>query len=224
MNMGKTTCASLAALIFTGALAGTASANLIITEVMSQSGSGGTEDWFELTNTGSTAITFTGYTYNDNGGETTSDVPLVGVTSIAAGESVVFVEEDDAAADEIAAFRTFWGGINSIQIGYFTGSGLSLSSNGDEVRIYNTSETLVVTADFGAATTGTSFGYDPFTATFGGLSVIDVNGAFQSARFTMPDEGDGIRNIGSPGVVPEPGSMGLIGMAGLLALRRRRQV
>ncbi|HOS45355.1 MAG TPA: lamin tail domain-containing protein, partial [Paludibacter sp.] len=42
------------------------SAQIRITEVMSQSGTGGTEDWFELTNFGTTSVDITGWKMDDN--------------------------------------------------------------------------------------------------------------------------------------------------------------
>ena len=68
-----------------------AQAVLRITEAMSSSGPGGTEDWFEVTNYGTTEADITGFKMDDNTFDFTLAVLLNGVTSIAPGESVVFV-------------------------------------------------------------------------------------------------------------------------------------
>ena len=53
----------------------------------------------------------------------------------------------------------------------------------------------MASATFCIATQGVSFGYDPATGTFGGLSVVGENGAFVAAA-----NGD----IGSPGTIISP--------------------
>ena len=203
-----------------------AQAALIITEVMSQSGvtpgSGFTPDWFEVTNTDTSAVDITNFRFDDGSFNFNDSVPLVGVTSIAAGQSVVFIETN-APLTIIGLFRTFWGGsATTAVIGSYSGSGVSLSSNGDGVRIYDTSEVSVASVAFGVATTGRSFGYDlasyPNQDGFGGISVNGSNGAFISAN--------ALRNIGSPGVafpsqVPEPSGLALLGIGTIILLFTR---
>lgn len=199
-----------------------AQAALIITEVMSSSG-GGTPDWFEVTNTGTSAVNITGFNFDDGSFNFNFSVPLVGVTSIAAGQSVVFIETSTPVAT-IADFRTFWGGsATSAVIGSYTGSGVGMSSIEDGASIFDTSEIRVAKVDFGAATTGSSFGYDlasyPNQNGFGGISVNGSNGAFISA--------DALGNIGSPGVaifpseVPEPSRLGFLGLSFIILLFTR---
>lgn len=183
-----------------------------ITEAMSSSGAGGTPDWIELTNFGLTPVSITGWRIDDSSASVALSQPLLGVTSIAPGESVVFIES--AAGAGIADFRTFWGGLAGVQIGYYSGSGLGLSSGGDGVTIFNASPVTVDLVSFGAATTGVSFGYDPDNSVFGGLSVNGVFGAFVS---TNP-----VGNVASPGAIPGPAAAGVLGLAGLVAARRRR--
>lgn len=192
-----------------------AAVSLKITEVMS---SGSTADWFELTNFGDETATITGYKMDDSSfsGGAGAAVALNGVTTIAAGESVIFMETSNAA--DATAFKTFWGGISSVQVGIYSGSGVGLSSgaSGDGVGVFDASNVLLDSVTFGAATAGVSFGYNPSTSTFGALSAVGVNGAFQSANVA--------NNVGSPGVVPEPATLGLLGCAGSLLLARRRRV
>ena len=200
-----------------------AQAALIITEVMSSSGTGGTPDWFEVTNTGTSAVDITNFRFDDNSNDFGRSVPLVGVTSIAAGQSVVFIETSTPVTT-IADFRTFWGGsATTAVIGSYTGAGVSLSSGGDGASIFDTSEVSVAFVSFGAATTGSSFGYDlasyPNQNGFGGLSVNGSNGAFISAN--------ALGNIGSPGVaifpseVPEPSRLGFLGLSFIILLFTR---
>jgi hypothetical protein len=81
----------------------------------------------------------------------------------------------------------------------YSGAGLSLGAGGDSVRLWDNVTTdpndTVSAAVFGAATAGVSFGYDPATQTFGGLSQIGVNGGVQAAA--APD-------VGSPGRIRTP--------------------
>src|SRR5262249_33858367 len=49
-------------------------------------------DWFELTNTGASAVNITGWKMDDNSHTFANAVALRGVTSIAPGQTVVFVE------------------------------------------------------------------------------------------------------------------------------------
>lgn len=202
-----------------------AKAVIKITEAMSSSGSGGTADWFELTNTGLSSVNIAGYKMDDNSFAVASSVTLNGVTTIGAGESVVFLESSSPVA-EIAAFRTFWDDGNAlagVQIGYYSGSGVSLSSAGDGVIIFDTlnANAIIDQVSFGAASSGVSFGYNPDTSTFGGLSVAGQYGAFNSFDTTP-------LNVGSPGAinnVPEPSTLVLAGMglagAAAVAIRRR---
>ena len=115
-----------------GAASAQAEAVLRITEAMSSSG--GTEDWIEVSNYGTTAADITGFKMDDNSFDFTRAVLLNGATSITPGESVVFVEGDPSM---VAAFRTFWGFAESVQVGSYTGSGVSLSSGGDGLVIFD---------------------------------------------------------------------------------------
>jgi hypothetical protein len=200
------------------AVAASAPAALVITEAMSSSGS--TNDWFELTNTGASAVNITGFKMDDNSFLFANAVPMSGVSSIAPGESAVFMESTTSVpADEVTAFRTFWGTtkLASVQVGTYSGSGVGLSSTADGVEVFDTAGNPVSQVSFGAATPGVSFGYNPTTNSFGGLSVAGQFGAFTSA--------DPLANVGSPGAVPEPASLMLagIGFSGLAFLARHRR-
>lgn len=202
------------ALALFAAAAAPSRAALTISEVMSSSGTGGTPDWFELTNTGPGILSLAGYQIDDSSASFATSFPLLGVASLNPGESAVFIESA-APTTDVPAFRTFWGGAALLtSIGSYSGGGLGLSSAGDGVTIFDPTQTIVAQVTFGAATTGTSFDNTSGTPT---LSVAGVNRAYNSAS-TAP------ANIGSPGVVPEPSTFAFIGVAATalaFALRRR---
>ncbi len=218
-----------AAVILLLLAAGSVRASIIISEVDPTGSSNANygADWYELTNTGATAQDITGWKMDDNSNSFSLAVPLRGVTSIAAGQSVVFVEgtatgTTDATID--ANFESAWFGASvpaGFTIGNYGGSGVGLSSSSDAVNIFDSSGDPITGVTFGASTSGVSFdnaaGVNGAIST---LSSVGVNGAFMS-----PDG-----EIGSPGVianavVPEPSAFVLAAfglVAGLgLAFHRR---
>ena len=214
---------------------------LRITEAMSSSGVGGTADWWEVTNYGSSAVDITGWKVDDSSFTSGSSVALNGITSISAGESVAFLEtttlDSGTVATLISSFRTFWGGsAASAQIGYYAGSGIGLSSNGDGLVMFSGTTETTPRVTFGAATTGASFYYgydaagDPTTspntnAIVSTVGTLDGQSTFASATISTA------QNIGSPGTavaaVPEPSSIALLaigaGTGVTLLLRRTRR-
>ncbi len=161
-------------------------------------------DWFEVTNKGSSAIDITGWKMDDNSHSIANAVPLDGIDSIAPGEAVIFVESTDLATTA-AAFRSLWSGANAQpapQIGSYSGSGVGLSGNGDEVTLFDGAGNLVAGVGFGAAPSAAPFATFDNHAGIGGntvplpvistLSTAGVNGAFVAA-------GDG-SEVGSPGI------------------------
>ena len=213
----------LSALVVTSVIVPAAHAGIVITEVMSSSGTGGTPDWFEVTNDGSSAVSLTGWKMDDGSFNIAAAVALSGITSIGAGESVIFIES--AAGAGVASFRTFWGGLTNVQVGYYSGSGLGLSSGGDGVCLFNNLGVNVNQVVFGAATTGSSFfwGWDAqgaidpnYSAVVSTVGTIGTQVGFVSA--------DALGNIGSLGtaiLVPGPGVAAIAGLA--LAIRSRRR-
>jgi len=199
-----------------------ASAQLYITEVESSEATAGTfanpQDWFELSNSGSSPVNVTGDTMDDNSDSFALSVALQGITTIAAGESVVFFETTGTTLTP-ADFQNWWGLSPSVQIGTYAGSGVGLSSSSDQVNIFNSSGTEIDGVSFSTATKGDTFVFS--AGAIGrsptGLSQNGVGGAFTSVN------GD----IGSPGVaaVPEPSVFALMGLSAttLLGLRRLRK-
>jgi hypothetical protein len=183
-------------------------------------------DWFELTNTGTTAVSLAGWTMDDNSNGT-GKVALQGISQIAAGESVIFTELAVSAS-----FLSTWFGTQApagLQIGTYTGAGVGLSQSGDAVNVYNASGVLQANVVFGAADATSP--YQTFdnaaglnNATITQLSVVGTGGAFVAANHSI--------EIGSPGAVanavtaavPEPASWALLltAMGALGGVARRR--
>jgi VCBS repeat-containing protein len=157
-------------------------------------------DWFEVTNTGPTAVNISGWRMDDNSNSFVSSVALSGITSIAAGESVIFIETGNLAATK-ATFMSTWFGANppaNLQIGSYSGGGVGLSTGGDAVNLYNAAGVLQANVTFGPSPASAPF------ATFNNagalnntsitqLSAVGVNGAFKALNDA--------NEIGSPGTV-----------------------
>jgi MYXO-CTERM domain-containing protein len=218
MSRTLTTCGSMLAAL--SVFASSANANIRITEAMSSSNGNGsaTPDWIEVTNFGSSAVSLANWRMDDSSFSFGVSVALNGVTTINAGESVIFIES--AAGAAIAGFRNFWGGLGGVQVGFYSGSGVGLSSGGDGVGLFDASNALVTQVSFGAATSGSSFFYgwtesgtlDP--AYNGIVSTVGTIGS----QVTVSANGD-TASIGS--AIPAPGVLALLGLAGLVGRRRR---
>jgi hypothetical protein len=202
----------LQVIVATVLITATAQAQLRITEVEPAQADGLHQDWWELTNLGSTPVDLMGFKFDDSSAAIATSVTLSTASLvIAPGESIVFV---DTLTPDL--FRAWWGpGLDpDTKIITYTSSGLGLSASSDAVNIWNASDTLVDSVTFGQATTGVSFGYDLGANVFGGLSQLGVGGAFAALQ-----NGD----IGSPGlvVVPEPSNgKFLLILSGFLILAR----
>jgi len=185
---------------FAATAALSAHAQIAITEVAAWSSGNSSlaADWFELTNTGSSAVSVSGWKMDDSSPSFATAVSMSGITSIAAGESVIFIESSANLTTLSNQFKNLWLGSTSgsLQIGEYSGSGVSLSTGGDAVNIYNSTGTLLAGVTFGSNAGGPSFQTFDNTAKLSGaisqLSSIGVNGAFAAAN--------DIHEIGSPGL------------------------
>jgi hypothetical protein len=154
-------------------------------------------DWFEVTNIGAGPADITGWKVDDSSESPVAALPLTGITSIAPGESVIFIETADLAGARTTFLNT-WFGANppaGLQIGSYTGGGIGLSTGGDAVNLYDSAGVLKVHVPFGVSPTGPIFQTFDNAAGLDGviisqLSVAGINGAFVAADGT---------ETGSPG-------------------------
>lgn len=178
---------------------------LVITEVAPWSSSnsqGILADWFELTNVSSNAVTLTGYKMDDNSFTFGSAVALNGITTIAPGESVIFIETADLPGKTTAFINTWFGGTapSGLQIGSYTGSGVGLGSGGDAVVIYNAAGTEQCRTSFGASTGPTYRTFDN-TLAQNNISVTLLSQAGVNGAFAAPVNAN---EVGSPGYSAPP--------------------
>jgi hypothetical protein len=134
---------------------------------------------------------------DDNSNAFGNAVALHGVSAIAPGRSVIFVEGD---ASRAGAFELAWFGAAvpaGFEIGTYSGGGVGLSTGADAVNIFDALGNRVTGVSFGASTTyftfdnaaGLGAGTLPLPA-ITTLSVVGVNGAYRAGLET-----------GSPGTI-----------------------
>jgi hypothetical protein len=202
-SVGSTPDATVSfGLTITAGTGGTPS--IIISEVAPWASGNSTlgADWFELTNVGTAAANISGWKMDDNSNSFGSAVVLNGVSSIAPGESVIFIESSPGSIT--STFRTLWFGANpppNLQVGTYSGSGVGLGTGGDAVNLYNGSGVLQANVSFGNSPTGPS--YPTFDNAIGrnntsisALSASGINGAFAALNHSV--------EIGSPGTIGAP--------------------
>lgn len=180
-----------------------ASASVAVTEVAPW-GSGATTaygaDWWEVTNTGTTRVDLTGWKVDDSSAVFGSAVALSGVSTLAPGESAIFIEGD---ATKAAAFTNAWfpgGAPAGFKIGTYAGSGIGLSTDGDQVNLFDGAGNRITGIAFGAATVGKSFDNTAAagSATAPVPAVTALSAAGTDGAFTVGTE------TGSPGTAAVP--------------------
>ena len=185
-----------------------ASYDLAITEIMPGSANPNTavnDDWFEITNYGSSTINLNGFSFDDD-----SEIPgtqVFGNVSIAGGESIIVWRGDQANEGD---FKTTWriNGANPqlISSDELTGSGSfpGFGQGGDLAVLYDTSMVPVeiCLAAYPTANAGRSIEFDT-SCTYLGDATAGVNGAYFS---------NGGYDQGSPGNVSPDVSISEFGL------------
>jgi len=217
-----------------GLMAGAAQAtvDLQVTEVYEGvSGDDVTEDWVEITNFGDMAFTFgtSGDLYFDDGSaDPTEDEMVTGITDITPGESVVVVLANSTS--DVTDFENAWGSSNltGVEIGYLDGDEPGGLSQGGESLFFFDGNTNGANTVISASYTGVNSGTQGSTwedlvgdGVLDSQSVDGVNGAYTAP--TAAGNFDEFALIGSPGQIPEPGSLALLGLGGLALLGSRRR-
>lgn len=190
---------------------GTSATTLRVSEASPWSSGAGSPygaDWFEVTNTGAGPIDITGWQMDDNSNSPVGAVALTGVTAIASGQSVVFLEGN---ASIPALFATAWFGTsvpNTLVLGTYSGSGVGLSSGSDAVNLFDAADNRIVGVSFGAATAG--FTFDNAAGSTGAISTLSaagVTGGFLAEDGIETGSPGGIVNVIPPTIVPASGWM-----------------
>ena len=165
--------------------------DLAITEVMASSNDANTtisDDWFEITNYGSTSVNLGGFSWDDN--SYLAGTVVFPNVSVAPGEALVVTQIDSANE---AAFRSAWNLGPWVQVLFnedFATAQPGFSANGDGVALFDSSATPIeiCRAEYTAALAGFSVEYDT-ACTYLGNAAVGVRGAYTSTG------GD----VGSPG-------------------------
>jgi len=219
-----------AALAFTTQVA-VAAPMFEITEVFTGlSGEDGTPDWIEITNVGNMAGQTGGLIYDDSS-PNVGNAGLITDFNLAPGASAVFLL-DNAPVDDVtysndeagalAEFAAIWGA--GITVGFTNGGG-ALGQGADEANIGIDNAGTFDIIDTAAYASGGELTTKDYVSGSEMASAIGVNGAYESNEFfndNLGDPDDMVSLIGSPGRIPEPATLSLLGLGAVALLRRRR--
>jgi predicted extracellular nuclease len=202
--------------------AGGAQAQIQITEWM-YNGNGATGEYVEFTNLGSTAVDFTGWSFDDSS-RTPGSMSLGAIGVLAPGASAILAEAD------AASFRAAWSVPAGVAV---VGSNTNNLGRADEINLYDASGALVDQLTYGDAVYAGTVRTQNFSGNPG--SAADLLPFVVTTGWVLASVGDGygsyastLGDVGNPGVfapVPEPGSWALLlaGVAVVAGVARRRQ-
>lgn len=196
-----------------------AAANVRITEWMYNG-----DEFIEFTNMGSTAISFAGWSFDDDS-RTAGVVDLSAFGLVGIGESVILAEA--SAAD----FRAAWGLDSTLKI--IGGNAVNLG-RADEINLFDNSNALVDRLTFGDNTISGTIRTQNVSGRPGSLAALGANNVSQWVLSTIGDVEGSYASvpsefIGNPGSyvlapVPEPEAYAmLLAGLGLIGLARRRR-
>ncbi len=171
-------------------------AELVVTEIMSQSSHNGATDcdWWELTNTGPVAVNLQGYSWDDND-------PIVGQNAfesivVEPGQSAIFRDYVDTSD---GAWRRDWDLADDVAVydpDSFGGTFSALGSQ-DGIYVFDTAGRIVASASYVERIRGYSNAWDT-AGKYLGVSLNGLYGAYRSEN-SDPD-------VASPGYA-EPGAI-----------------
>ncbi len=153
-------------------------ANLVITEIMGRSLiTIAPMDWWELTNTGDSAVNLLSYSWDDDHLDVRANV--FGSVTIDPGESIIIINATNPTL--INSWKSIWGLDASVQIiGTIFDHGLSAS---DKVVLFNALNQVVTVCSYIGQPDGHSAVFDSDTS-FLGFSQLGSFGSWQATGFT----------------------------------------